>query len=78
MEPSVWNYPITIGPKWDDEDNYYMAWCPDFGITACSATGETIQEALDNLQDVFVAVCKHYQKEKKMLPTPTWPEAFLM
>ena len=78
MEPSVWNYPIMIGHKWEEDDAYYMVWLPDFGITACSATGETVEEALENLQGVYAAVDKHYRKTGKEVPRPTWPVAFHM
>jgi len=79
MEHSVWNYPITIGIQVEEDGNhYYMVWCEDWGIVACSAMGETVLEALDNLENVFHSIYDIYLKEGREIPTPTWPEAFTM
>ncbi len=79
MEPSVWDYPITIGLQVEEDGNhYYMVWCPDWGITTCSAMGESVQEALSSLEEVFVTIHALYLKKGKEIPTPTWPEAYTM
>ncbi len=77
MEPSVWNYPIMIGTKYDGKRDYYLAWCPDFGLSACSATGDTPEEALKLLQVVFADVHRYYVNTGRKIPSPNWPEAFL-
>jgi predicted RNase H-like HicB family nuclease len=67
-----------IGHKVENDDAYYMVWCPDWGIVACSAMGETVEEALENLQNVFAMVYQCYQKTGREIPKATWPEAFTM
>jgi hypothetical protein len=44
---------------------YYYAWLPAFGKSACSSTGDTIEEAVNNLFKVADFVVKHYQETGK-------------
>lgn len=62
-------YPITI--YFVEDGQYYFAYLPDFGSSACSATGETIQAAVDNLAAVEKAVTQHYLDTGRALPHPT-------
>ena len=68
------NYPIVIHRIEDTSNSfYYYVYCPDFGHSACSATGDTLDEALDTLKDVY-QFCIEYYKEKNLpLPTVTKP-----
>lgn len=62
-------YPICIyfiEEKYDDP--FYLAYCPDFGLASCSAVGETINEALINLEEVKKEVIDYFLNNKKQLP----------
>ena len=55
------DYPVVIIPIKHDDDRYYMAYLPDFGWSICSATGDTIEEVLKNLERVkreVLIICK--------------------
>jgi len=65
-------YPINIHfIKDSDGEPYVFAYLPDFGHSACSATGETVVEALATLALVQEAVIEHYQERGKPVPTPS-------
>jgi len=46
-----------------DEDGYYIVSCPSF--KACHSYGETVQEALDNIEEV-IEMCLDEQNEKSL------------
>lgn len=50
---------------------YFLAFLIDFGYSACSATGDTIEEALRNLTIVQKDVIKHYRETGKYIPKPS-------
>jgi predicted RNase H-like HicB family nuclease len=54
-----------------DSGGYYFAFCPDFGYSALSATGDTMSEALDNLMKVKVEVVKHLKESGRNIPEST-------
>jgi predicted RNase H-like HicB family nuclease len=67
-------YPINIYfvPE-DDGKGYWFAYLPDFGWSACSATGETMEAALVQLRNVQQEVMAHYAQNGKQLPKPSPP-----
>lgn len=68
------NYPIQIFFLRDAEPEargYYVAFLPDFGFAACSATGDSPAEAVTRLQEVKASVIRHYVKSGLKLPKPT-------
>jgi predicted RNase H-like HicB family nuclease len=68
------DYPINIC-QLDDGDggHYHFAWLPDFGWSACSATGDTPEEALTNLRDTYKVITEVYDEDGKTLPPPSLP-----
>lgn len=46
------DYPIELLHVKDEEvdDEYYIAFHPDFGASACSSAGESKEEALEGLE----------------------------
>jgi predicted RNase H-like HicB family nuclease len=71
-------YPVQI--HWIDEDEgngYYCAFLPDFGHSACSATGDTVEEALKSLEIVKRDVVQVYSETGGTIPEPSgapWEE----
>lgn len=66
------NYPIQIHYiEEDDSENYFLAYNPDFGGSACSATGDTIPEAIANLTKVRCEVMAYLVSTKKPIPEPS-------
>lgn len=64
-------YPIEIHPIKDGEDNYYIAFLPDFGATACSAAGDTPEEALREVKLVALEIIDYYKESDHLkLPEP--------
>ncbi|MCK5020394.1 MAG: hypothetical protein KAS32_25380 [Candidatus Peribacteraceae bacterium] len=55
----------------DEPQTYFFMWLPDFGPVACSARGDTLEEAYNTLFDVFFMVVDYYQRRKKSIPAPT-------
>jgi predicted RNase H-like HicB family nuclease len=65
-------YPINIHYITEEGNSgYYLAFLPDFGYSACSATGDTIEEVIDNLREVYKEVVKCYLDTNKLIPKPT-------
>jgi len=65
-------YPIEIHHiKEKDCEGYFLAFHPDFGCSACSATGETEEDAINLLNQVRCAVLEYYIKEGKNIPEPS-------
>jgi predicted RNase H-like HicB family nuclease len=66
------NYPIRLHfINEEDGDGYWMAYLPDFGWSACSATADTIQEALDMLKEIQKEIVECYLKRGKKIPEPS-------
>jgi predicted RNase H-like HicB family nuclease len=65
-------YPINIHfvPE-DDGKGYWFAYLPDFGWSACSATGESALAALGHLRSVQGEVMQHYKEKGKTMPKPS-------
>lgn len=65
-------YPIQIHhiPE-EDGPGYYLAFLPDFGQSACSATGDTIPEAVDRLKEVQAQVFAYYRETGRKIPEPS-------
>jgi predicted RNase H-like HicB family nuclease len=64
-------YPINIHRIPEDGGFYYMAFHPDFGCLACSATGCTETEAIESLHLVRADVIAYYLESGKELPIPS-------
>jgi predicted RNase H-like HicB family nuclease len=65
-------YPIQIHFVEEKEgDDYFFAFHPDFGHSACSATGDTVEEALASLGLVRIEVMRHYRETGKQIPEPS-------
>ena len=62
------DYPVVIIPMKDEDEEYYYAYLPDFGCSACSATGETISEVIENLQKVKEDILTLYLSTDKDIP----------
>jgi len=54
---------------WSDEDNEFMATCPD--LPGLSAFGETVEEALEEAKVALGLFLKSYEDAGEPLPTPT-------
>jgi predicted RNase H-like HicB family nuclease len=66
------NYPIILFfIKEEDGEGYWFAFLPDFGNSACSAVGDTKQEALEILEEVQKEVVEYYLKTNKKIPKPS-------
>lgn len=52
----------------DDGDGYFFAFHPEFGYSACGATGATMTDALSQLATVSTAVIHHYLASGRELP----------
>jgi predicted RNase H-like HicB family nuclease len=66
------NYPIELHyVVEDDGPNYFFAFHPDFGASACSATGYTIPQAISNLAQVRGEVILAILQRKEKLPKPS-------
>jgi len=52
----------------EDGDGYYFAYHPEFGYSACSATGITMTGTLSQLAGVREAVIQHYLANERELP----------
>ena len=49
---------------------YFIAYLPDIGQAACSAVGETEQEAIDELGKVWEDVRSYYNEQGVEIPEP--------
>lgn len=65
-------YPIEIQEFLDDEGNTnYYAFHPDFGHSACSAVGDTVEEAIYILGMVRRDVIEYYLETGREIPEPS-------
>jgi predicted RNase H-like HicB family nuclease len=71
----AFHYPISIYwlPEITVPTGYYLAFHPDFGQSACSATGDTALEALNNLDEVRKTIICHYAEKGSghVIPEPS-------
>jgi predicted RNase H-like HicB family nuclease len=61
---------MTTVTVWSYDKYYYFVFLPDWGESACSATGNTWAEAVRNFKKVEKAVKRHYQQTGKEIPKP--------
>jgi len=64
-------YPIEIHRIDEPDQSYYLAYFVDFGASACSATGDTIEEALETLNKVKKDIINYLIEKKEDIPTPS-------
>jgi predicted RNase H-like HicB family nuclease len=65
-------YPVQIHHLQEEgAAGYYLAFLPDFGQSACSATGDDMAEAIANLADVKRGVLQHYLETGREIPEPS-------
>lgn len=68
-------YPVNL--HWveeeDEGDGYWFAYHPDWGYSTCSATGDTVQEAVANLALVRADLMVHYAEQGRRLPVMSCP-----
>lgn len=65
-------YGINIRALVEEEGGGYIAYLPDFGVTCCSAPGDTIAEALEFLEEVKVELFTIYIEDGKEFPPVTY------
>ena len=65
----------VVGESEDEE--YYFAYLPDFGHSACSACGNTPEEAIELLELVERDMIAYYNETGKEVPKPTIPSFLL-
>jgi predicted RNase H-like HicB family nuclease len=66
------DYPVQIHVLTDStSDRYFFAFLIDFGCSACSATGDTVEEALGNLHGVKVQLLEHFLETDHPIPLPS-------
>lgn len=70
-DPTTVEYPVMIHKVEDSDDSYYMAYLPDFGMSTCSAVGDTMTEALEALEGVKQDVIVHFIESGHEIPTPS-------
>lgn len=51
--------------------SYWMAYLPDIGASACSATGDTEEEARESLETVKREVFSYYLEKGYKIPEPS-------
>ena len=70
IDKLITRYSVRIKYIETDDDSYYMAYSPEFGAQACSATGESREEAVEYLTGVMKAVIRSVYMRGKELPEP--------
>jgi 5'(3')-deoxyribonucleotidase/predicted RNase H-like HicB family nuclease len=66
------SYRIAIAYNQDvPQEPYWVAWLPDFGLSACSAVGDTPIEAVQKLENSKEEVFQLYLDKKYPFPHPT-------
>lgn len=63
-------YPIEIHFIQDNNNKYFFVFNPDFGYSTCSATGDSIIEALQNLDKVRKEIIDYFISIGKEVPVP--------
>lgn len=64
-------YPIEIHRVDEPDQSYYLAYFVDFGASACSATGDTIEEALETLNKVKKDIINYLIEKNEDIPKPS-------
>lgn len=65
-------YPVELYRiEEDDGTGVYFAFHPDFGHSACSAVGDTQEEAISELSVVRRDVIQHYYETGRTIPEPS-------
>ena len=67
-DKSIKDYEIALRWVTYEGSSYYIAYLPAFGALACSATGDTVAEALESLDEVFADVSYHYMESGRGMP----------
>lgn len=69
----IYNYPVITHFIEDASESggYYLAYNPDFGFSACSAAGDSPEEAIELLADVRGFLIDLYLEKGKPLPEPS-------
>lgn len=71
-EIMLWPHPIQIHWLVDGAGSgYFYVFLVDFGHSACSATGDTIEEALANLVNVKRDVIRFFLETDHPIPKPS-------
>ena len=68
------NYPFTIRPLSAEDGGGYLAEALD--LNGCMADGETIEEAIQNLEDAIVSWIKTAQELKTPIPEPSQDDLY--
>lgn len=63
-------YKIEITPIPEEEGGGYEAYIPDLGRYTVCATGDTVEEAINNLNEVKSNHLERWIKENKRIPVP--------
>lgn len=64
-------YPIEIHRIDEEDQTYYLAFLVDLGASACSATGDTIEEALETLGKVKKEIVAYLTEKGEPIPEPS-------
>ena len=66
------HYPVEIHHVAEEGGpGYYLAFLPDFGESTCSATGDTMTEAIERLSDVKREILQHFLDTGRDIPDPS-------
>jgi antitoxin HicB len=68
------NYPFTVRPLSNEEGGGYLA--KAFDLSGCMADGETIEEAVHNLEDAVTSWIKTAEELKTPIPQPSHNENY--
>jgi hypothetical protein len=71
MKSSELYYPISVVRVDDEDDIYYIAYLPDFGIMTCSCPGDTINEAIADLMIMKNDILLYMNEKGHELPEPS-------
>jgi len=64
-------YPITVHTLPKEDGGGFFAYLPDIGHSACSAAGDTLEEAIYILKDVLEGVTEVYEERGYKIPRPS-------
>ena len=64
------DYNVIIKHEKDGDDEWYVAYCEEFGLYACHGRGETPAEAFDGFQKEKDAFITYLHQEGKFIPEP--------
>jgi hypothetical protein len=52
----------------DESGEYFVLWLDEFGFSACSAPGDTLSEAFENLKGVYHDISLYYKEIGYQMP----------